>query len=187
MRQILRWVIYTVKKKKESACSRFLSILIRNKFQMLLKKQSRTKLFICTRVFWWVALKICTTEKYRHARRWKIFWFSLNSNTPLPQEERINEEHSRLLQTTVGYCHPVTWSSNWGSPSSPMGKRDLSLSLKVHRGDSKTAEQTNGDPSAMPRTHVKRSQMCGNPSTQQGDGRQRGNWVDAQEWVQQQK
>lgn len=111
------------KKKKESACSRFLSILIRNKFQMLLKKQSR--LFICTRVFWWVALKICTTEKYHHARRWKIFWFSLNSNTPLPQEERINEEHSRLLSVIVtrspGHLTGVLQVLQW--------EKEISLSL----------------------------------------------------------
>lgn len=81
-------------------------------------------------------------------------------------------DYSRLLSVIVtqspGHLTGVLQVLQWEKEIS------LSLFLKVHRGDSKTAEQTNYDPSAMPRTHVKKSQMCGNPSTQQGDGRQRG-------------
>lgn len=58
----------------------------------------------------------------------------------------------------------------------------LSLSLKVHRGDSKTAEQTNDDPSAMPRTHVKKKARCvATPALSRETGGREGNWLDAQE------
>lgn len=55
-----------------------------------------------------------------------------------------------------------------------MGKRDLSLSLKVHRGDRKTAEQTNDDLSAMPRTHVKKKPDVRQSQHSAGRQRQRG-------------